>query len=275
MIADIIFFNGEYDLLEIRLNILDKYVDRFVIMEFDKTFSGKEKPYYYLEQKERYKKWKDKIYYYKMADEFIRQEYWDLAEKSPNTIGAEHWKREFAQKEMIRECFKHWKLNPYDDKELELKDDDILFIGDCDEIWNENKKNLYHTEHISPIKLKLKVYTYWLNNRSNEEFWGTLRASYKDIKNECLNHLRTNAKKTPFDCGWHFTSMAGDLERKLTDSYTEETYANKQVMDNLEQNIKESKDFLGRDFKYWIDESEWPQYLKGNKDKYKHLLKPI
>ena len=64
MICDVFTFNGEYDLLEIRLNILDKYVDQFVIVEAPTTFSGKSKPLYYEQGKDRYKQWHDKIKYF-------------------------------------------------------------------------------------------------------------------------------------------------------------------------------------------------------------------
>lgn len=263
MVVDVVTFNGEYDLFELRYQILKDYVDEFIVVEFDKTFSGKDKPNYVKESANIFydpiNQW-PKVKYFSIEDP-AWEKYRELAASSPNTQGAEHWKTEFMMKESIKDCLTH------------LSDDDIVFIGDCDEIWNENKKNPYHSIAMSPYKLKLKVYTYYLNNRSNEEFWGTLRASYKDIKNNCLNHLRINAKKTPFQCGWHFTSLKDDLKRKLEDSYTKETYANDWIMDHLKETIENNKDFLGRDFTYKIDESEWPQYLKDNREKYKHLLK--
>ena len=40
MIYDCFIFNNEIDLLELRLSILDDVVDKFVIIEGDKTFSG-------------------------------------------------------------------------------------------------------------------------------------------------------------------------------------------------------------------------------------------
>ena len=46
-IFDTFLFLNELDLLEIRLNILDSYVDYFIINESPKTFSGKSKPLYY------------------------------------------------------------------------------------------------------------------------------------------------------------------------------------------------------------------------------------
>ena len=161
------------------------------------------------------------------------------------------------QKESIKDALVH------------LKDDDIVFIGDCDEIW---QPALYLVEE--PYKIELAVYTYWLNNRSSEKFWGTMVSQYKDLKNQCLNHLRTDSlRELSGTAGWHFTSMANSLEEKLKDSYTEEDYANPEVMKNLQDNIRNNRDFLGRDFSYEVDESQWPEYLKNNREKYAHLIK--
>ena len=63
-IYDIFIFFNELDLLEIRLNILDLYVDYFVIVECTETFSGLVKPLYYKENKDLFKKWNHKIIHY-------------------------------------------------------------------------------------------------------------------------------------------------------------------------------------------------------------------
>ena len=125
-------------------------------------------------------------------------------------------------------------------------------------------------------KLRLRVYSYFLNNRSDEKFAGTLVGKWGDIKEQCLNHLRSNTKWTDDYLGWHFTSMGGyeNVKKKLTDSYTSDSYASQQVISNLESNINANKDFLARDFNYTKDISEWPPYLKDNRLKYLHLLKP-
>jgi beta-1,4-mannosyl-glycoprotein beta-1,4-N-acetylglucosaminyltransferase len=257
MIYDIFSYNGEADLLEIRLNILNDFVDQFIICEAPTTFSGKPKPLYYLQQEERYAKWKDKIKYYPINENYSPEEI-ALAENSPNTKGAEHWKHEFLQKESIKKALTH------------LKDDDICFIGDVDELWQMPEMVA------SPRKLKLQVYTYWLNNRSSEEFWGTLVSHYHYLKNACLNHLRSdNSLRTQDYFGWHFTSMGGyeEVKRKLTDSYTRESYWTPEVESNLEQNLKENKDFLGRNFTYILDERDLPKYILDNKLRYAHLWK--
>ena len=61
MIYDCFIFNNEVELLELRLNILDPYVDKFVLTEGDTTFSGLPKESVYLQNKERFAKWEDKI----------------------------------------------------------------------------------------------------------------------------------------------------------------------------------------------------------------------
>ncbi len=256
MICDIITYNGERELFELRYNILKDYVDRFIVVQFDKTFSGKEKT--------QFEQPKFSNVYTHINTEKTYGKYLELARSSPNTeygMGADHWIREFCQKESIKDTL------------TDLKDDDIVFIGDVDEIWDPTKLREMLTYS---CKLKLKVYSYYLNNRSNEQFWGTIVAQYQDIKNKTLNHLRSfELPKTDNEFGWHFTSMGGydRIKEKLEDSYTEDTYANPSIMQNLEQNVLDNKDFLGRNFKYKIDESEWPEYLKDNKEKYKHLLR--
>ena len=256
MIIDVITWNGESELFDIRYNVLRDFVDEFRVIEFDQTFSGKPKSPLFAQN------WpKVKSYF---ITENIWSKYEELAKSSPNTQygqGAEHWVREFAQKESIKDYL------------IDLKDDDIVIIGDCDEIPQIDLPN--DSIVFYPSKIKLRVYSYYLNNRSNEEFWGNLIGIYKDIKGKCLNELRAFAPRIDGDRGWHFTSMGGHekVKQKLTDSYTKDSYANNWVMDNLDNNIKNNRDFLGRDFTYKISEESWPDYLKGNKDKYKHLLK--
>lgn len=263
MFIDVCTYNGERDILDIRLNVLYPYVDKFIIVEFDETFSGKKKPKHLLKDWNKdWVKFLDKIdYAWIPKSEWSK--YKDLAKSSPNTQygkGAEHWVREFCQKESIKDCL------------TDLKGEDVVFVGDCDELWNPEQFKGF----ITPCKLKLRVYSYYLNNRSTEEFWGTIVGYYKDIKGKCLNHLRsTDLSRTQEEFGWHFTSMGGheNVKKKLTDSYTSDSYANDWVLNNLEQNINGNLDFIGRHFNYIQDESGWPSFIKNNKIKYKHLLR--
>lgn len=252
MVIDICTYNGETDLWDLHYRTLEPFVDEFRVISFDKTFSGKIKEQIYPKiDWDQYTKAK-----FYLNTEFTYNKYLKMAHLSPQTRGADHWKLEFAQKESIK------------DRLTDLNDDDILFIGDVDEIWAKRALSL-----TGPFKLKLRVYTYFLNNLSDERFYGPIMASYGVIKGQCLNHLRTNAPKTTEYYGWHFTSMGGplSLEKKLTDSYTQESYAAPEILANLAYTIESKKDFLGRPFTYTLDETKWPQYLQQNKKNYKHL----
>lgn len=261
-IIDVITFNGEFELLKLRLSILSPYVDKFIVVEFDKTFSGNDKPTFGIMPPldEFLETWKGKVDWYYHTEKTYGK-YRELAEKSPNTQGADHWKTEFMMKESIKDCL------------LDRKDNDIIYIGDVDEIWEpfpmSNK-----IQQSEVFKLKLKVYTYYLNNKSSEEFWGPIVCRYKDVKDKCLNHIRsTYHNKTTTEWGWHFTSMGGyeKVKEKLTASYTDASYATPEVLTNLKYNVENRKDFLGRKFVYLLDESEWPQYLKEHKAEYSQL----
>jgi len=264
MIVDVISFNSEKELYDIRYNVLKDFVDEFIVVEARHTFSGLDKPLYFEDIKDQYKN-----VYYHVIDESYTPEQIAEAQASPNTIGAAHWKTEFLQKEAIHKALEH------------LDDEDIVYIGDCDEIWKPKEigEGVY--------KLKQLVYVYYLNQRSDEPWAGTFVGRYKDIKGKCLNHLRANSAKylnkeekwmnAIDDGGWHFTSMGGleGLRHKLISSYTEEDYWNTAVQATIEENHKNNKDWLegwDRPFKFWIDESQWPQYLKENKEKYAQLL---
>lgn len=262
MIYDCVTYNGEKDILDLRFNILYPYVDKFIIIEFDETFSGKKKKKLLLKDWNKdWVKFVDKIDYGFISNKEYNK-YEELAESSPNVPQSPaHWKREFCQKESIKDAL------------TDLQDEDIVFIGDVDEIWNPAQLKEFL---INPCKLKLDVYTYFLNNRSSEEFWGTIVAQYKDIKDTTLNHIRTSIlPRTEKEFGWHFTSMGGyeTVKKKLEDSYTADSYANPNVIQGLQQNMIDNKDFLWRKFQYQIDESNLPHYLRNNKNKYLHLFK--
>jgi len=265
-IYDIFTYNGEADILEIRLNILNDYVDEFIIVEAPTTFSGLKKPLYFQEQKERFKPFLNKIKYFVIDDYPKDQELLKLADSSSNVPknGPEHWRREFYQIESTKKALTH------------LQDDDICFISGVDEIWNPEIIIDYRKNDI--FKLRQEVYTYYLNNKSNEQFAGTTIATkYKNIQNNCLNHLRTKSKTIYTyinNDGWHFTNMGGieEVRRKLNDSYTTESYNTKEVQENLEKRFGE-KDYMGRNFKFEITENNLPKYILSNKNRYKKLFK--
>jgi beta-1,4-mannosyl-glycoprotein beta-1,4-N-acetylglucosaminyltransferase len=283
MVYDIFTFFNELDLLEIRFNILNDKVDYFVLIECTETFSGKPKPLYYNENKHLFKEWRHKIIHHITNDPAMGWGDLQIRLKNPNIskldeniiinaltttnvpTGEVHWLKEFYQKECIKKPL------------INLNDDDICFIGDLDEIWNPNLD--YNVSENEIYKLKQLVYSGYMNIRSSEsDIWaGTLLTKYKNIKNTCLNHLRTNWR-TPYtyidNAGWHFTFMGGPerIKTKL-ESYGHQEYNNNQIKNQIQERLNNNLELLGRSFILTKDEENLPEYLKNNKNKYKHLFK--
>ncbi|MFD2145284.1 hypothetical protein [Mucilaginibacter antarcticus] len=105
------FFN-ELDILELRLNILDKYVDRFVISESALTFSGQAKPLYFDENKHLFEKFKHKIIH-------------NIVPNGAPDIDA--FERDVYQKNSVKTGLSN------------CNDDDIIIFSDLDEIPNPDK----------------------------------------------------------------------------------------------------------------------------------------
>jgi len=262
MTYDVFMFHGELDILELRLNILNNVVDRFVICEADKSLNGEKYESAYLANLERFKPWQDKIIHYQF--EMMKEpKLIEMAKKSPNTNGDSYWMQVFYMFESLK--------NPLKD----CKDNDIVFISDCDEIWNpEAEINLIDLlEHKKVIGLNQFVYYYQLNNRCSEPWTGTICVSYGRLKNEILNNIKQKGEIKLSNGGWHFTYQGGEEKaREKIITTGSGTYYNIPV-EILMNEIKQGKDFFGRGYGFWVDESEWPQFLKENRQKYLKMLK--
>lgn len=256
-VVDAFTFNGEYDVLELRLNILDPYVDIFIIGEAEITFSGKAKPFYFEKEMQRYSKFFKKIRYCTVENYYdpqflaYMQQQMDLKETNYPFLMA------FYQKEHLQAAMHI------------LKDDDVVYYGDCDEIWTPQELQL------EPAKLEQLSYSMHLNRRSTEPWKGTAITDYKTVKKYGLNQIRQKAKLALPNGGWHFTNMGGldELRRKIN-SYDHQEINTKETHAMLEERFNKGEDFLGRDYTTSIDESQWPAYLTQNKDIYKHLIWP-
>ena len=224
-----------------RLHILDEHVDKFILTESPETFSGLDKPLYYQDNKERFAKWNHKIIH-NVVPKF-----------ETNDIFA----RSFHQKEDASKYF---------------TDNDKVYFGDVDEIWQP-------TEGYG--RIHQYNYSYYLNQRSSEDWYGTVTGTWKELK-QGLNWNRANAPKLQRYNSWHFTNMGG-IEKimKKVDSYDHAWEVQQGgYRDKIRGQFEANKDYLGREadwlgnpFTFWLDESTWPQYLKENHEQYQHLCK--
>ncbi len=285
-IYDVFPFFNELDLLEIRLNILDPYVEYFVIVEANQTFSGNPKPLYFKENKDRYKKWAHKIKYYVIEN--VPKDQNDVEQRLCNIKNLDQEERKILEYTLSNDTIDHSK--PYWVKEFYIKesirktliglnDEDICYLSDLDEIWNPDLIIDYSKDNY--FKPRQLPYMYYLNNRSDEDWmeWsGTVVTKYKNIHNRCLNDIRSLKHKTTFTVlsngGWHFNFQGGIVgaRRKISEA-DHPFYGNKKFLSNLEMAITQNIDHRGKNIKLWIDEHDLPQYILNNKEKYKNLFK--
>ena len=136
MRIDSFIFNDELDVLEMRLGSLDSVVDYFVFVETTRTFSGRPKPLYYQENKNRFAKWHGKI-----------------ITASPSLPNAGSWEYERLPREFLVNMIRG--LNP--------AQTDTLTFSDCDEIPNPEVVKTY-TPDLGLRNLKQHTYYYNLNH---------------------------------------------------------------------------------------------------------------
>lgn len=258
-------FSGEYDTLEIRLNILSPFVDKFIICEGIETFSGNFKPQYWTERdKDKFEVWEDKVIYNLVGIEYNDPDILIQLNGRVDYVDQPAFQKAFYQKESLRKALE--KLNP--------NDEDIVFYGDVDEVWMPPSLGGGINLDDKTYKLRQLAYSYWLNNRSPEDWRGTIVTKWKNLKNGCLNDMRAKPEHILEGGGWHFTNLGGlDAVKKKLEDYDHQEVNIPWVKDGLAERMEMNVDFLGRGFQFWIDESGLPQYLLDNKEKYKRLWK--
>jgi len=267
-VYDVFYFFNELDLLEIRLNILDDFVDSFVLIEGAYTFGGVAKPSHYKNNIERFAKWNHKIVHYWIENFESDADLLHLAKNHPNVgDGQQHWIREFY----FKECAKKALVN--------LTDTDVVFISDLDEIWNPMQLKSLTDFSVSPVLRPVQLsYYYFLNNRSNEHrsgWTGTAVCRYHTIRQSCINDLRsrhiTKAREV-LAGGWHFTYMGGaeGAKKKLI----EQNHPVYNIyIETIDQKVNSNMDYAGRNLQYWTDESDLPDYLLSDRARWQHLFK--
>jgi beta-1,4-mannosyl-glycoprotein beta-1,4-N-acetylglucosaminyltransferase len=252
-------------LLDIRLNVLNEYVDYFVIIEGNKTWQNNNKKFKLDINK--YSKFNKKIIYIKVKD-------------LPD--GDDPYLRENFQRNCILRGIKNAKEN------------DLILISDLDEIPNLKNLKKINVKLLRYGVFKQKHFYYKLNLQSiNNPYWfGSRFCIKKYLKSpQWLRELKF--KKRPFwridklrlnniieNGGWHFCNLKKpiDLLYKYSNlCETNDPYHFKEKidekhlnLDEIERKIQLNKDIIGRkdNFeKIKIDES-YPDYILKNISKY-------
>ena len=277
-IFDTFTFYNELDLLELRMNILGDIVDYFVINEATITFTGKKKPLYFAENKERFKKWEDKIIHHVLDDNNkTLEKYWEGVPYHRSMIEDDicklplHYQRAcFHKDSAIYALLDH------------AQDDDIILTSDADEIANPEAIKAI-SEWFDPSNhyvLKGPVYYYYLNLLCEKEWMGTRVSTMKMLKSMSVDKLRQSHQDAwkVEDGSWHW-SFFGDADtvRAKMDAYEHQENNLPQFRDSMEERIEKGVDPFGRDYLYTpqvvpIDDT-FPEYIIQNRDKLAKFIK--
>ena len=295
-IYDCFMFFDEDMLLDLRLNIMDKYVDKFVITEATYTHSGRPKKLIFDINK--FSKFKDKIIYIVVDQQppdllEIKESDNDEKDTRGQKLVLNGYKRDNYQRQKAQQA-----LNNVDPE-------DWIIINDIDEI--PNLKNV----DMSTIKNKLlifkqQIFYYKFNLLYPAISWYGSRACKK--KNFLSPQWLRNTKHKKYSLwrldiffskrkyndifyvnngGWHFTNIKSpeDIEKKLLNyTHHDEFEKSKLKVEDLQKKIEEKKIIYdhtvdqtgykwGSDTKLLtIKLSDMPDYLRENYKKYVNWL---
>jgi beta-1,4-mannosyl-glycoprotein beta-1,4-N-acetylglucosaminyltransferase len=253
MIYDCFTFFNELDLLEIRLHELNDVVDRFVLLEGTVTFTNKKKKLYFEENKERFKKFINKITHV-------------VVEDSPDVVG-NPWIIEEYQFNALTRGLKNCRKN------------DIILFSCVDEIPNSSTKTLWNPKEREIIGLSQELYYYYLNCKVINHPWiGTRAVRYSHITERFTPYiLRHNPiDKVIEDGGWHFSYIGGvEKIRQKIFSFSHQEFNNPDynTPEKILLAIQNRTDLLKRGLRFKIvDFNNLPLYLQNNIQRYQELL---
>jgi beta-1,4-mannosyl-glycoprotein beta-1,4-N-acetylglucosaminyltransferase len=232
-IIDCFTFYNEYDILFYRLSTLYDVVDFFIIVEANRTYVGKEKPYNFAENIERYSKFMEKIIYIQVDD------------LDPNPVihydGSMSdgvWQNENKQRNYIDVGI---RCIP------DIQDNDVLHISDVDEIPNYITLLRIKVENmdVDYVTLIQDFYYYNLTVKSKMNWDSAKLVSYKYyvdmLKRTPQECRKPYHSKCIFNAGWHL-SYFGDPhfshQEFNTDRYTN--------LENIQEKIQNKTDLFGR-----------------------------
>lgn len=290
-IIDCITYFNEPMLFELRLNILDKYVDEFVVCESLFTHAGKNKKLYFDIKK--FKNFSKKIKHI-------------VLEKEPNTLikpsenknvpNALRYNAEKRIKYQRNEILKKIKDNDPEDWIIYSDSDEIPNLEDID-LKNSKEKFIVFNQNIFYYKFNLTL--------KNHNWYGSKACKLKNLSSITdLRNVKTRKyewwrldtlfKKNKYrnlkvvnNGGWHFTELKSAeeiFEKHKNDEHHDEFELTGIKLDDVKNMIqgryipydhkadkKELDSKWGKNIKVplvKIDNKFLPKYLIENKDKY-------
>jgi len=269
-VYDCFLFFNELDLLEIRLNELNDVVDNFVIVESTESFSKKKKPLYFLENKDRFSSFLEKIIHVVVDDTP------DFPDR-PGRMGTMHSRHDVEW--FQRDCISRGLVD--------CKKEDIVILSDIDEIPSKNavleiRKIL--SEKDTTVSLNHRFFYYFLNglcvqNGNESQWWGSTACRFGSFPGpEALRRLKGVAQ-TRLNGGWHFSYLGGpEMIALKIESIAHAEWDNDKIknLDRIKSVLEKGEDLFDRRDKprqvyIQIDET-FPCFLVKNQSKFSHLI---
>ena len=286
-IIDTTTYFEEKMMMDLRFNILDPYIYKFIVCEARFTHSGKKKEINF--NKKDYPKFEDKIIHLivdNQPEDIIVKEKMSSKELRLNSISRIKYQRNFIMNSL-----------------KDFSSDDYVIYSDNDEIPNlDNFDFKSNKEKIIMFNQKLFYYKFNLGLPSLD-WYGSKACKIKNLKNiDLLRHSKN--KKYSFyrfdtifsdikhqsvnlikNGGWHFSNFKTieELERKyLNDENHSEYESQGHSMIKIQENVKnryinynhKAKKKSNERFNHTkletIEKSSLPKYLINNLDKYKN-----
>ena len=253
------YFNEDH-MVDLRMNILDPYVDFFVISESTKTHQGQNKKINF--DIKNFPQFKDKI-------KFLVADY-DKKINFENHTGGES---------IIEQHQRNYLINGLKDASPE----DLIILSDSDEIPDLSKiKNINRNKKFIAFSQKMFMYKLNLLNVEESGWIGSKITKKKNISS--MQELRNlKFKNYPFwridkghlqiiEGGWHFSFLqTPDQILKKIKSFSHGEFNNSLLNENsIEEKILKNEDIFGRGFKLKkIDLNEnFPKYIYNNQEKF-------
>ena len=257
--------------LDLRLNILNKIVDKFVIVESRIDHAGNPKKLNF--NIEKFVKFKHKIDYLIIENLPVKKKLFSFFWRNNPS-----WLRENYQRNYLTKGFKDYN------------DNDLIMISDIDEIPNPkvitkfNINNRYGCFIQKNFQSKIN-----LLNVTEPDWIGTKICVKKYLKSpQWLRNLKIKKKnifkfyrpKPPQlirDGGWHFSFLKKPTQiSKKIKSYAHQEYNLEKFnkIENIENKLKNKKDILGREYVYKkieIDKS-FPDFIVEHKEELKSWI---
>jgi beta-1,4-mannosyl-glycoprotein beta-1,4-N-acetylglucosaminyltransferase len=224
-IIDCFIFYNELKMLKLRLTELYDTVDYFIIVEAKHTFKGNEKELLFEMNKEQYKEFLPKIIHL-------------VVDNMPNTHNA--WDNEHYQRRYIDNGI----------KSLNLNDDDIIIISDCDEIPDTNTLNTIRNSDVNNMySLEMDFYYYDYTCKFTNKWYHPKilpYSVYKMYNNPQKIRMSSNCNSIKKG-GWHL-SYFGDINfiKNKVKNFAHQEYNNDNILNDkhLTESIEKGKVFF-------------------------------